>query len=221
MSASLGIGKAQQRIIQLTNYEDGLWDILLGLIMLLLSIYPITRELLGPELNLVLFLVALTLLVIGQSVTRRSISTPRLGYAKQRRTPGVKLAVVVTLGLVLLTFVSVIVTLVSPDGITETSSPSSSSWISNFTVEIVAMFAMVGLFSLLGYLFKVTRLFIYGWLLGGAYLLSVVLTRYQGLSFNVPLAIASGLIIGVGIILLIRFIHNYPIPVEENYDELS
>lgn len=221
MSTSIGIGKAQQRIIKLTNYEDGLWDMLLGLIMLMLSIYPITRELLGPELNLVVFLIALAVLVAGQSVARRIISTPRLGYAKQRRTPAIKLGVAVTLGLVLLTLGCVIATLVSPGWIPQISSPSSASWISNLTVEILAMFAMVGLFSLLGYLFGVARLFVYGWLLGGAYVLSVALTRYQGMTFNMPLAIASGIIIGVGIVLFVRFMRKYPVPVEENNDGQS
>jgi len=221
MSTSIGIGNAQKRIVQLTNYEDGLWDILLGLVMLLLSIYPITRELLGPELNLVLFLVALAILVIGLSAARRYISTPRLGYAKQRRTPTTKLLVALTTGLVLLTLGCVIATLLSPGWIPQISSSSTASWISDLAVEIAVMFAMVGLFSLLGYLFGVTRLFVYGWLLGGAYLLSVALTMGQDVSFNLPLAIASGIIIGTGIVLLVRFIRKYPILMEGNDDEQS
>lgn len=221
MSTSIGIGNAQKRIIQLTNYEDGLWDIFLGLVMLLLSIYPITRELLGPELNLVLFLVALALLVAGQSAARRHISTPRLGYAKQRRTPATKIVVALTAGLVLLTLGCVIATLLSPGWLPQVSSSSSASWISDLAVEIVVMFAMVGLFSLLGYLFGVTRLFVYGWLLGGAYLLSVALTRNQDLSFNLPLAIVSVIIIGTGIVLLVRFMRKYPIPMEGNDDGQS
>jgi hypothetical protein len=221
MSTSIGIGNAQKRIVQLTNYEDGLWDILLGLVMLLLSIYPITRELLGPELNLVLFLVALAILVIGLSAARRYISTPRLGYAKQRRTPTTKLLVALMAGLVLLTLGCVIATLLSPGWIPQISSSSTASWISDLAVEIAVMFAMVGLFSLLGYLFGVTRLFVYGWLLGGAYLLSVALTRGQDVSFNLPLAIASGIIIGTGIVLLVRFIRKYPILMEGNDDEQS
>ncbi len=221
MSTSIGIGKARKRIVQLTNYEDGLWDILLGLVMLLLSIYPITREQLGPELNLVLFLVVLALLVAGQSAARRYISTPRLGYAKQRRTPKTKLLVALTTGLVLLTLGCIVATLLSPGRIPQISLSPSTSWISDLAVEIAVMFAMVGLFSLLGYLFGVTRLYVYGWLLGGAYLLSVALTRFEDLSFNLPLAIASGVIIGTGSVLLERFMRKYPIPMEENDDGQS
>ena len=221
MSTSIGIGNAQKRIVQLTNYEDGLWDILLGLVMLLLSIYPITRELLGPELNLVLFLVALAILVAGQYAARRYISTPRLGYAKQRRTPTTKLLVVLMAGLVLLTLGFVIATLLSPGWIPQSPSSSSASWISDLTVEIVVMFALVGLFSLLGYIFGVTRLFVYGWLLGVAFVLSAALSMYQGWTFNMPLAIASGIIIVTGIVLLVRFIRKYPVPLEENDDGQS
>lgn len=221
MSTSIGIGNAHKRIVQLTNYEDGLWDILLGLVMLLLSIYPITRELLGPELNLVLFLVALALLVVGQSAARRYISTPRLGYAKQRRTPKTKLLVVLTAGLVLLTLGFVIATLLSPGWIPQISSSSSTSWISDLAVDIAVMFALIGLFGLLGYLFGVVRLFVYGWLLGGAYVLSGALSIYQGWTFNMPLAIASGIVIGTGTVLLMRFMHKYPVPIEGNDDGQS
>ena len=40
--------QVHRRTIQLKTFEDGLWDILTGLIFLLLGIYPLTREILGP-----------------------------------------------------------------------------------------------------------------------------------------------------------------------------
>ncbi len=83
------------------------------------------------------------------------------------------------------------------------------------------MFTIVGLFSLLGYLFGVTRLFVYGWLLGAAFVLSAALSIYQGWTFNLPLAIASGIIIGVGIVLFVRFMRKYPILMEGNDDGQS
>jgi hypothetical protein len=73
--------------MQLLNYEDGLWDILLGLVFLQLSLYPVTRRLLGPVWNLVLFLAVLAILVVGLTVVRRLVSVPRLGRVRMRRTP--------------------------------------------------------------------------------------------------------------------------------------
>ena len=59
MSDITDFNRIQRRVIQMTSFEDGLWDLLLGTIFMLLAVYPITRELLGPVWNLVLFLVLL------------------------------------------------------------------------------------------------------------------------------------------------------------------
>ncbi len=47
--------QVQKRTVRLLSYEDGLWDLLLGTVFLLLAIYPITRARLGPAWNLALF----------------------------------------------------------------------------------------------------------------------------------------------------------------------
>ena len=61
--------------------------LLLGIIFMFLAIYPVTRELLGPVWNLVLFLGVLALLVVAQLLLRRYVSGPRIGYAEPRRSP--------------------------------------------------------------------------------------------------------------------------------------
>ena len=55
MSEMADFRQIQRRVFQLVSFEDGLWDLLLGLIFLALAVYPVTRELLGPEWNIVLF----------------------------------------------------------------------------------------------------------------------------------------------------------------------
>ena len=49
MSDQINLRDVQKRTMQMMNYEDGLWDMLLGALFLMLSIYPITREKLGPN----------------------------------------------------------------------------------------------------------------------------------------------------------------------------
>ena len=54
MNETPSLSYAQKRTVRLLSYEDGLWDLLLGVVFLLLAIYPITRAVLGPAWNLVL-----------------------------------------------------------------------------------------------------------------------------------------------------------------------
>ncbi len=206
----LSLRETQRRTVQLLSFEDGLWDLLLGTTFMLLAIYPITREWLGPEWNLALF-VGLLLLAIGISfLVRRWVSAPRLGFVKARWTPARKGILAVTLALVALTVGLVILTLVSPASSAGPAPAVSLANVRSYMVEILALLVQVGLFSAIGYLFGVPRLFLYGWLLGGAYLVSVILYRGAPAAFNWPMAIAAGVILLIGASLLVRMLRKYP-----------
>jgi hypothetical protein len=213
MSESTDLRQVQKRIYQMTSFEDGLWDLLLGLIFLALAIYPLTRELLGPEWNVVLFLVVLGILVVVQLTLRRFISLPRIGYARARRSPKVRLLVFFTALMVLITLGLLLVTLLGPGSEAAPTSLASSG--RNYTVEIVLVLVMGGLFSAMGYIFGVGRLYAYGWLIGLANLASVYMTHTAGWTFNLPLAVVAGLIMLIGAILLSRFLRKYPVREEE------
>lgn len=198
----------QKRTIQLTVFQDGLWDLLMGAIMMLLAVYPVTRELLGPELNVAAFLIVMLALVGIQLVVRRYLSEPRIGIARSKRTPALKLALAVTVVLVASTFGVLILTLIGPGWF---PNPGERSLMGGYAVEIVVMAACVGLFSLLGYLFGVLRLYLYGWLIGGSNLLFVFGERQYGWTFNLPLAVSAGAMLVIGGRLLQRFLQRYPI----------
>lgn len=213
MSETPNLREVQKRTARLLSYEDGLWDLLLGTTFMLLAIYPITREWLGPEMNLALF-VGLLLLAIGIFfVVRRWVSAPRLGFVRARWTPTRKWILAVTVSLVALTAGLVIVTLVSP---ASSAAPApafavSLAQVRYYTVEIVVLLVEVGVFSAIGYLFGVPRLFLYGWLVGGAYLVSVILYRGGPAVFNLPLGAAAGVILLIGAALLLRMLRKYPV----------
>ena len=211
MSDVPSLSDVQKRTARLLSYEDGLWDLLLGTIFMLLAIYPITRERLGPERNLALFVGLLLLATAIFFLLRRKISTPRLGYVKTRVTPALKGVLAVTIALVGLTVGLVILTLVSPASSAGPAPAVSLANVRSYMVEILALLFEVGLFSAMGYLFGVPRLFLYGWLLGGAYLISVILYRGAPATFNLPLGIAAGVILLIGASLLVRMLRKYPV----------
>jgi hypothetical protein len=209
MSQNAELRHAQQRTIRLLNYEDGLWDILLGLVFMLLALYPITRALLGPAWNMGFFLAALALLIVLYTVARRAIAGPRMGIVKPRRTPALKIALAVIAILVVLTLGLVLLTLFSPSWLPGTEGGTARTWLSRYWVDIIALFFIAGVFSMMGYLFGVGRLYLYGWLVGIGNLASTALYSGWG-AFNLPLGIASGIIIITGACLLARFLRRYP-----------
>jgi nucleoside recognition membrane protein YjiH len=194
------------------NFEDGFWDLLLGCIFMMLALYPVTRELLGPVWNLVLFLIVLALLVAVELLLRRYVSGPRIGYAQPRRSPKLRLVLAFTILMVLITFGLVLVTLLSPESVP--SAPVEASAGRSYLVELIVVLFMGGLFSALGYLYGVTRLYFYGWMLGLANLASVYMVHNAGWTVLIPLAMAAGIILLIGLVLLVRFLRKYPVRAE-------
>ena len=217
MSQPPTLRDAQKRTWQLMNFEDGFWDLLLGLTFMMLALYPVTRARFGPVPNFALFLGVMALVVVVHLLLRRRVSAPRVGYVKPRRSRALKLIVTITILLVALTVGLVILTLLGPGSVQDQSTgPDSVAGVSpggtrSYTVEIVVMLALIGLFSVMGYLFGVLRLYLYGWLLGAGNLLSVVANQGAPERFNMPLAVAAAVILLSGTGLLIRFLRKYPV----------
>ncbi|MCJ7567186.1 MAG: hypothetical protein MUO58_06575 [Anaerolineales bacterium] len=215
MSESINLRDVQKRIMKLSTFEDGLWDLLLGSIFMVLAFYPITRQLLGPTWNLALFLFLLASMVIGQLVARNLISGPRMGYVRPRRTPKIRLLLAITAGFVLLTLGLVLVTLLSPGWLSAGSEPTAPSLVRGYLVEWIVVIVIGGIFTAMGRLFGVVRLYFYGWMLGLANLASVYMSHTAGWTFLVPAAIAAGIILAIGFLQLLRFLRTYPVYAQE------
>jgi len=209
MNETQSFRKIEQRMIQLINFDDGLWDIMLGLTFMLLAFYPLTRQWLGPELNIVFFLVMLALVVGGISVVRLRLTMPRIGRVRPRVTARVKRMVVVLAVLVLLTLSLVLVTLFQPGAAQDAVPQVQSGGARSYLVEGIVVLVMAGVFSLMAFQFKVARLYLYGWLLGLGNLGSVILEHEAGWTFNLPLAAAAGIIFVVGVVYLLNFMQTY------------
>ena len=219
MSETPDLRSVQRRTLRMINYEDGLWDLLLGFVFTLLAIYPVTRARLGPPLNVALFMGVLLLGVAAYRVGQLRFSTPRLGYVEPRRSPALKLVLVITIALVTLTFGLVMLTAASPDPLPHQISGRGPFRLQAYMVEIVTMLALIGLFGGMSFVFGVPRLFLYGWLLGAGNLASVVMNQGAPGAFNLPLGLAAGVILLIGLGLMVRFARKYPDRRAEAQDE--
>jgi hypothetical protein len=77
-------------------------------------------------------------------------------------------------------------------------------------VELIVVFVVAAIFSGLGYAAGVSRLYVYGWLLGLGNLASVYMEHNAGWTLMLPLAIAAGIILITGAARFVRFMQKYP-----------
>jgi hypothetical protein len=190
---------------------DGLNDISLGIVMILLSIYSITRSRLGPALNAIAF-IGLVLIIVGSlSFVKSRLVPPRVGVVKfgPQAKKRLKNAVMVTFALV----IAVLATwyLSAENIFQEPTWDRLPKWVTVFDVDIFFSLLTIALFSVLAYSFALPRFYLYGLLIGLGNLFSTILLVYRSITFQYPLAIAGLAILGIGVFLLIRFMRTYPI----------
>lgn len=208
-----------QHAMRLSTYEDGLWDMLTGAIFLLLGIFPLTREWLGRDTNLIVFLIVLAILVGVFQLIKHIFVTPRLGIVKVRPTVSSKALLVFSILLVLFSLVLVAIALFGPQKFPRPDWGNVPQWVRDLDAQIIASLLVIVVFSVLAYLFNVRRIYLYAWMIGIGNLASSALMQYAGFTYNLPLVVASSIILIVGVVLFIRFLQKYPIPAVESQDE--
>ncbi|MDJ0835682.1 MAG: hypothetical protein QNK37_04145 [Acidobacteriota bacterium] len=187
-------------------YQDGLWDIYLGLLLLGMGLPRILDELGLPSapgrealIMLPLVIFALMLLVLG----KKWITSPRLGYvkfspARKKKTTVIGLILVITflLGAGLYALV-------------ETGLVNLGGGNHLFLVFFVVLSA--GVFALMAYLLDFRRLYAYGLLFALA-LPAAKALQGAGSAYPFLIAYVSGAIImlAAGVAALLRFVHKYP-----------
>jgi hypothetical protein len=215
MSEPIKPGAFQRRIIQLVNFEDGLWDIMLGLIFLALGVFPLTRKWLGPSLNFGLYLAFLAIVVILLQLARKSISAPRIGIVKNLRSKAKIAIITILVCFVFLTLALVVITHISSRSSPALTEVNSIQTESDYSADIILGVVVIVIFSLIGFAFGIRRSHLYGVLIGGGNLVSTFLRHEYGYSYNLPLVLAALTIILIGAYLLLRFVRNYPVASDE------
>lgn len=207
---------ADQKIFRLAIFEDGIWDIQIGGMLMLFSFYPITRNLLGPIWNMVLILGLLGVVLFVGATLKRTLSTPRLGLVRfgQKQKSKQRTMQLIIFGIFLLTtalaIALILQTVQGPDW-----SENTPNWLQVLDMDIVFALVVVAIFSLVSAVYKIWRPFIYGLLFAGSMIASAALSVYQGTESQYPFAIAGGIIMAIGLGLLLHFVRTYQIPTEE------
>lgn len=176
-------------------FDDGLWDILLGILMAGMGIRSLTDNV-GFTL---LAMAGIPVLFLGKKV----ITLPRMGYVRfsQTRKEKQMKAMWVLIISVIATFVLLFL-VVSRLG-------------SSVLIAALMGISFAGVFCAIGYYMDFRRLYLYGILFG----ITVWLTEVFG-SPTGPVAstISGGIALSIGLIQFIRFLHKYP-NLEEGADD--
>lgn len=196
-----------------SNFQDGITDIGLGMMILAFSIAPYFESIgiLFPWNILIVVVPAFLVITVGKLV----IARPRIGLVKfgpRRKSRQKKLLALYSLTTVAL----VILVILTHKGLFPGQSGSGMSGVALMGIIGLATIIFMGL---LAYMLDFPRLLLIGVLIGASVVVHEVL-YVTVVPDRVPANLiaygtAGGVITLIGIVLLVRFLRSYPMPVGE------
>lgn len=194
--------KSIERKAYRSTFEDGIYDILFGMIFLIPAIIAVLESVgVSRFYGYLLFLVPLVFSPLG----KRFITTPRLGAVEfgQKRKSRRRVLLVVCAGIAVLMLPVILMALA--EGIS-----GGNSWL------LVALFG-IPVFAVGVYIMDFPRLYVYAALLIFAVLESEYLLKYIDPPYNslISFGIPGAVILPIGISLLFRFMKKYRKPEPE------
>lgn len=208
MNAKINLKQTERNTFKLATYSDGITDISLGLVMILMGVYPFTRELLGLTGNMIFSLVVLGLIFSGQVWAKKHLAPSRIGLVKLGPQTQKRLKTVLLIGILLLLLTTGSWVL-SSRGYGLPDPP----WLGSYGLDILVAVVVLLIFSGVAYTLEMARYYLYGILLGVTFPLQNLLPGYRG----TPYFISGAVIIGIGALLLVRFLNHYPAVDEDNW----
>ena len=201
MNTNLNLKQTERDSFKLATYADGLSDIGLGLVMMLMWIYPLTRAWLGVSGSALFSLAALGLIFTAQVWAKKRLAPSRIGVVKFGERIQKRLRTSLLIGIVLFFLVA---------GTWYLSAQGyylpKPSWLGSYGADILIGLIVLGVFSGIAYTLEMTRFYLYGLLLGACFPLQTILPIYQG----TPYFFGGAVMIGIGASLLARFLKQYP-----------
>jgi len=190
--------KKIQRMVYMTFFRDGLWDVVLGLFLLGWGFTILFDVPWLPSATFVAFFwIALGL--------KQRITYPRIGYAKpaeqRKQMSRIVIAGAVTLLLGIMVFL-----------ITITS--GMPQFLQNYFEFLFGSMIAIAI-ALIAYWWRIYRWYLYA----GMVFLFFVFNQWSDLSFSLSFIMPGGIFTLCGLNILYRFLRKYPMISEENINE--
>ena len=205
MNNNLDLKQTERNSFKLATYANGLNDISLGLVMILLSLYPYTREVFGVAVNILFFFAVLGLIIWLQVKYKAQLGPDRIGLVNfgEKAQKRMKIAFLITSALVMLTVLTWVLS-------TKGYFLPTPSWLGAYGFDILIGVIILAIFSAMAYALELTRFYFYGFLLAFAFM-DIVPASLKDVTIQLPLGIAGLIIVAIGISLLMRFLQKYPV----------
>jgi len=198
--------KALEKKAWRSVFQDGLWDIFLGLLLMAFGLSAwLDRQALSESMRMGIYIGAEVVAMVVLFAGKRFITIPRMGTVKfgaerrkRRNIVRLLLFISVLVGLAMWFLAS---SLMNKDG-----SLLSGKWF----FPMVWVLNMLMVFGLGAYFLEYERLYIIGFLYALAIPLDVVIKAVAKVDLDIYIFLAGGLIILImGIAYLVRFIRDY------------
>ena len=190
-------------------FQDGLWDMYLGFLLLTMGMGPVLPTLDTPIMWTLAMLLMLSVLAwLAFWAGKKFITTPRMGLVKfgpQRKTKLKKTRAVLFLSVLL-----GVITLVL-------RAMWNVEWAAIPIPAYVWAVQAIVVFGLGAYFLDVSRFYAYGMLYAIPLPVGLVLLQNTGLPglMFLPFGVSGGVMVIIGVALFIRFLREYPLPAVE------
>ncbi|MDX1798885.1 MAG: hypothetical protein R3255_09585 [Candidatus Lokiarchaeia archaeon] len=207
MTENLDLKYIEKKILK-TAHQHGLFDMMIGFIVLGMAFGPIFRESLPPPYNYFLWpLIVLLIAEISVIFVLKYVIQPRIGIAKpgpSLKSLRKKLIIVISIQVIIHLIFIIVLIIGTGTGI---------------HVEGIMFLLIIGLFfipifAIIAYLMKYPRLYLIGMLIWLAIFINELL--YDPIDYRIRWLLSYGIIGSVifitGLVIFIRFLKKYPKP---------
>ena len=208
MTQDIDLKEAERKVFQ-TRFDDGLWEILIGLFALYFVIAPFLSRPLGDFWSSAILIPMMGIAVVLVWLIRKYVVAPRIGFVKFGPLSITRLVKFV-LAMLVINLVAFILGIISA-----------------FRFAVMPGWAVNGIFGLVlssfffaaAYLLDFSRLYIYGLLFGLSPLFGEWLyTNWQVPHHGLPVSfgLTAGIVLLTGLVVFVRFLLDNPLPTFEN-----
>ena len=220
MSAQIDLKALEKKVFK-SNFEDGLWDIYLGLLLLQISLSTFLYALdLSPLWILLILLLFVGLVFAAFWAAKKDLIMPRMGlvtFSEERKEKKKKISLILSLSVLFGVFVFGLTLGLYWLAVNDAATGLLQyGWVIPFILFLVNA---VVVFSLIGYYYDYSRAYLYGWFYGLAYPLNIALDEMVGIRFPLFSLLFSTIMVGIGLVLFVRFMRTHPLV--ENHDAAS
>ena len=207
MSEKLNLKELERKAWR-SFFDDGLWDIYLGLLLGLMGTSGLLdRSGLSESWAMGIYIGMLALVMLAFWAGKRFITVPRIGlvkFGRARKVRRIKTALVL--------FASVVFGLVVMQVTSAAKQGAAPNIQWGALLPAIWALNMLVVFGLMGYFLDFQRLYFIGLLYAITIPLNEILLTQTGVKFGPYLFLVFGaIIVVVGIVYLLRFLQNYPV----------